>query len=454
MNRERQMANGKWQLAGVAFCAWLFALCGAALAQTGWLVRPDCGTLSPVNDATVCMQTSTASGRTPGIYLYTGSAWQPPDKLGDQTKTVSFDVSALPSGNNTVKIPTPNPVMVRGITTPGDSLCVSYIDTNGVQQRVPCSGGTSSPVVGFSSSSSSGNESVTSVTIPVVLTNPPAGAVTVNYAATGGTATGGGVDYTLASGTLTFNGTTTQNITVTVVNDATAESNETIIITLSSPSSGVSLGTTTHTYTIVDNDGGGATFVAAGGAGSTNAHTVDMPSLNSTGASVGYFCTSSLGALTVSDNKSGTWTQVTSQGTGTEARLWKGTGASWGSGHIVSITENGTRNPSGVVIFLAGVTQNDNPVGNSLTSTTIVPGSVTPSNSTNVLISCLAAAYGVGTASINGGYTVAAQVDAVDNQHVATALGYLIQSSATAGNPTWTVNSNNDLRAINVALVP
>src|SRR5439155_18284326 len=79
--------------------------------------------------------------------------------------------------------------------------------------------------------------------------------VTVAYAVTGGTATGGGVDYTLASGTLTFApGVTTQNINITVVNDATDEDDETIQVTLSSPSNATLGVTTTHTYTILDND--------------------------------------------------------------------------------------------------------------------------------------------------------------------------------------------------------
>lgn len=440
---------------GFALCAWLLALCGSALAQTGWLVRPDCGTLTPVNDATVCMQTSSAGGRTPGIYLYTGNAWQPPDKLGDQAKTVSFDVSALPAGNNTVKIPTPNPVMVRGIATPNDSLCVGYIDTNGVQVRVPCSGGSATPVVGFSNGSSSGSESITNVTIPVTLTNPPAGAVTVNYAATGGTATGGGTDYTLTSGTLTFNGTTTQNISVTVVDDGAAESTETIVITLSSPSSGVTLGTATHTYSINDNDsGGGAALVASGAAGSANAHTVDMPSLNSTGSSVGYMCTSSAGNLVVSDNKGGTWTEIDSQGPATEARLWKGTGATWGSGHVVSITENGTRYPSGVVAFFSGVTQNGTPVKNSADASSIQPGSVTPSNATNILIACLAASANTGTISASGGYTMSGQVAYADGQRLAAGMAHLVQSTATAGNPTLSWTSVVPARAIAAALVP
>src|SRR5205814_433386 len=75
------------------------------------------------------------------------------------------------------------------------------------------------------------------------------------YAVTGGTATGGGVDYTLASGTLTFApGVTNQNISITVVNDTTDEDDESIQVTLSSPSNATLGATIAHTYTILDND--------------------------------------------------------------------------------------------------------------------------------------------------------------------------------------------------------
>lgn len=152
------MTPKKWQVLEVALCAWLFLLIGDASAQTGWLVRADCGTLTAVNDNTVCLQTTTTGGRTPGIYLYTNSAWQPPDKLGDQSKTISVDLTALPTGNTAVKVPSPNPVLVRGIADPNDSNCVDYIDVNGVQQRGPCS------------SSGGGVANLTPGTVPVAAT--------------------------------------------------------------------------------------------------------------------------------------------------------------------------------------------------------------------------------------------------------------------------------------------
>src|SRR5207244_13283517 len=62
-------------------------------------------------------------------------------------------------------------------------------------------------------------------------------------------------DYTLANGTLTFApGVTTQNISITVVSDTLDEDDETIQLTLSSPTNATMGAIATHTYTILDDD--------------------------------------------------------------------------------------------------------------------------------------------------------------------------------------------------------
>jgi hypothetical protein len=111
------------------------------------------------------------------------------------------------------------------------------------------------PTVRFATTSSSGTEAFSPVDLGVTLSAASTQTITVNYAVTGGTATGGGVDYTLASGTLTFTpGQTSRNITFSVNNDLFVENNETILVTLSSPTNATLGSPATHTYTILDND--------------------------------------------------------------------------------------------------------------------------------------------------------------------------------------------------------
>ena len=95
----------------------------------------------------------------------------------------------------------------------------------------------SPPTVDFNITSSSNAESVSSTDLTVDLSAASGQNVTVNYAVTG-TATGSGTDYTLANGTLTISaGSTSGTITIAgIINDSLDEANETVVVTLSSPS--------------------------------------------------------------------------------------------------------------------------------------------------------------------------------------------------------------------------
>lgn len=116
--------------------------------------------------------------------------------------------------------------------------------------------GVGQPVVQFTMATSDGFEDDTNPSIEVSLNFTLGEDVTINYAATGGTAVGSNIDYLLTSGTLTIpEGQTTANIIPGIIDDNTQENDETIIITLTTPSENVSLGSISeHTYTIHDND--------------------------------------------------------------------------------------------------------------------------------------------------------------------------------------------------------
>ena len=120
---------------------------------------------------------------------------------------------------------------------------------------IPLTDNDDAPVVDFNTTSSSNAESVSSKAITVDLSASSTQNVTVDYAVTG-TATGSGTDYTLANGTLTISaGATSGTITIAgIVDDGLDEPNETVIVTLSSPSNATLGSDDAHTYTISDND--------------------------------------------------------------------------------------------------------------------------------------------------------------------------------------------------------
>jgi hypothetical protein len=109
-------------------------------------------------------------------------------------------------------------------------------------------------VLSFSASTYSVNESTTNgLTITVTRTSGTVNAITVQYATSSGTATSG-TDFTSTSGTVSFaNGSSTpQTFIIPIISDGVTEVPETFTVTLSSPTGGATLGTSTATVTIKD----------------------------------------------------------------------------------------------------------------------------------------------------------------------------------------------------------
>ncbi|MBI1883116.1 MAG: hypothetical protein HYS08_02790 [Chlamydiae bacterium] len=116
------------------------------------------------------------------------------------------------------------------------------------------------PSVSFTSSSQSGAESVGTMTVTAQLSTASGLAVSVPYTITG-TATGSGTDYTITSSPVSISaGSTTATVTITVVSDALDEANETVILTMGSPTNASQGSTTTHTATITDDDSSTITY--------------------------------------------------------------------------------------------------------------------------------------------------------------------------------------------------
>ncbi len=112
------------------------------------------------------------------------------------------------------------------------------------------------PIIQFTETVSSAAEYSSVASFEVSLNYAVATSVTVDYSVTGGTATGSGTDFTLPAGTATITaGNSTTSFDIIIIDDEAQEADETVVVTLANPISGVSLGTnTTHTFTITDDD--------------------------------------------------------------------------------------------------------------------------------------------------------------------------------------------------------
>jgi hypothetical protein len=133
------------------------------------------------------------------------------------------------------------------------------------------------PTIEFDTAMSSGDESVTPVSIGLTLSRHYPLPVSVDYTI-GGTTTNGD-DYIFTDGTVSIaTGNTTAMIEIPITDDILKEIDETIIVTLGNPTN-ASLGTnTTYTYTIIDNDiVSGIQFTDTSSSGLENINQVEIP---------------------------------------------------------------------------------------------------------------------------------------------------------------------------------
>jgi Calx-beta domain len=107
------------------------------------------------------------------------------------------------------------------------------------------------PIVGFPTGAAAVSETDGVADLPVTLSNASISLVSVQFRVTGGTATQAS-DYLLAAGTLSIlPGQTSAAIPLTLIGDLSAEGDETIIVTIESPSN-ATLGLSTLTVTLRD----------------------------------------------------------------------------------------------------------------------------------------------------------------------------------------------------------
>lgn len=141
------------------------------------------------------------------------------------------------------------------------------------------------------------------------------------------------------------------------------------------------------------------------------------------------------------DSKSNTWTALTSYWAGalneTECRLYYVANPTVGTGHTFTCPSG--NQPALVVAAFSGVStvspvDQQNGFGPANAST-IQPGSVTPAEDDELVVSGCAQ-YSSASMSASG-MTVANTVPDNGGVNIGTAMAYVVQTTATAINPTW-----------------
>lgn len=135
------------------------------------------------------------------------------------------------------------------LSTPTAGILGAFVETTVTILDDDTSG---TPMVFMPSAGRSGLETDTSASVSLLLSRPVGQSVAVSYTITGTASVS--LDYTTAAGMVVFRaGEVKKDLPLTVINDKDLESNETMIVTLST-GVGVTATSSTYTYTIVDND--------------------------------------------------------------------------------------------------------------------------------------------------------------------------------------------------------
>lgn len=164
------------------------------------------------------------------------------------------------------------------------------------------------------------------------------------------------------------------------------------------------------------------------------------------------------GAPTVSDSKSNIWTPLTAQGSTNvhASRIYYAQNPTVGTGHTFTIAGASSNSIAAMLAFsntkTASVFDAENTAFGNSATTSLQPGSVTPSANGAVIVTLVALdSDGTNVPAIGSGFTI---TDAVAPFSTAGADGlsaaYFIQPTAAAINPTWTWGVN-DFPSANIA---
>jgi Zn-dependent metalloprotease len=224
-------------------------------------------------------QSADGSAVHPDDYAATSGTLSFGAKVTSQTFTVPIVGDTLDESNETLTLTLSNPqggALLGGVVV--STLTITDNDTGGSLQ--------------IGSASYSVSEGGGSAIITVTRTKGAASNVTVDYATADGTATAG-ADYTASAGTLSFGANEmSKTFAVPILEDVLGEDNETVLLSISNPTGGATLGTRTSApLNILENETVlqyGAAQYAVGEASSKVTITVKRSGDTTTAASVDY----------------------------------------------------------------------------------------------------------------------------------------------------------------------
>lgn len=192
------------------------------------------------------------------------------------------------------------------------------------------------------------------------------------------------------------------------------------------------------------------------GSGNTNPTT---GALDTTGATLLIAVVTYAGTVSVSDSKGNTWTALTASANGgVTSRIYYVNSATptVGSGHTFTLNGTGIAGAINIIAFSGSDStpydgqQNANSAASGATLTT---NSVTPTANNYLVVAGFSGGNTFGGAgSINLSFNITNQKALTGGSNYGTAAAYLIQGTAAAVNPTWTLGSTVSNIASSIAV--
>lgn len=193
-------------------------------------------------------------------------------------------------------------------------------------------------------------------------------------------------------------------------------------------------------------------LIASEGASSLDSVTVTPPSKDTTGANliVAFVSAGYATNGTLTDTKSNSYTQatpVTGPGFNVGSLFYAAGSLTVGSGHALTydVSPGGGLYPALCWAAFSGAASSplDQENQNSGASTPLVTGSVTPSEDDELLVTGLGWDQNA-TSSINSSFTKTTDAPYNAGTGLAASMAYLIQTSASAVNPAWSLSAGQN----------
>ena len=189
----------------------------------------------------------------------------------------------------------------------------------------------------------------------------------------------------------------------------------------------------------------GWSLVAAGKAVAASAPTT--AALNTTGANLIVCVVEQYNGATkgtVTDSKGNTWTQLTGAGTSIAyVDIWYCASPTVGTSHTFTYSSGSNLFGGIFVQAWSGAATSpfdqQNALANSTSINTVQAGSITPTVNGELIVAGLCKTDNTTTSSINSGFTVSNEAPWASGVNEGGSDAYLVQTTAAAINPTWTV---------------